>query len=402
MPIAKGVSKKVAYKKEITWGTLAGVASAKYIRRVTSDFNLTKETYESNEIRTDYQVADFRHGVRSAAGTLNGELSPGAYSDFIQSVLARDFTAGASATGLTVTIAASGSLYTVTRSTGSYLTDGFQVGNIVRLTGGTLDPANVGNNLLVVAVTATVATVRVLSGTPLVLQSAIASVTATVAGKTTFAPLSGHTDDSYTIEEFFSDIAQSEVYTGMKVGSVAVQLPATGLVTTDISFMGKNLELTGSTQYFTSPTNAGTNGIFAAVNGAVVVNGIPVGVITGADFTIERGMEQANVVGSNFASDIFTGRIKINGNFSTYFQDTTYRDYFNNENVISLVFALTSDNSKASPAISFTIPRVKVGSATKADGENGIVAQHSFIGLLNSDTSTGLPATSLQIQDTSI
>ena len=90
MSISKGVGKKVAYKKETTWGTLAGAASGKYIRRVTSDFNLNKETYESNEIRTDYQVADFRHGVRQTEGSINGELSPGAYSDFTQSLVARD------------------------------------------------------------------------------------------------------------------------------------------------------------------------------------------------------------------------------------------------------------------------------------------------------------------------
>jgi hypothetical protein len=51
--ISKGVAKRVAYKKEGSgWGVLAGAASGKYIRRVTSDFNLTKDTYESGEIRT--------------------------------------------------------------------------------------------------------------------------------------------------------------------------------------------------------------------------------------------------------------------------------------------------------------------------------------------------------------
>ena len=76
MAISKGTSKVVAYKKESAWGTLAGNTSGKLLRRVTASFNLTKETYESGEIRTDRQIADFRHGVRSADGSLNGELSP--------------------------------------------------------------------------------------------------------------------------------------------------------------------------------------------------------------------------------------------------------------------------------------------------------------------------------------
>jgi len=69
MAVAKGVSKKVAYKKESSWGTLAGASGAKYIRRVTSNFNLTKDTYESAEIRTDFQTADMRHGIRSVNGS---------------------------------------------------------------------------------------------------------------------------------------------------------------------------------------------------------------------------------------------------------------------------------------------------------------------------------------------
>lgn len=400
MPIAKGVSKKVAYKKETQWGVAAGTTGAKYLRRVTSNFNLNKDTYESNEIRTDYQVQDFRHGVRSVEGSLNGEFSPGSYSDFIGSVLAKDFVTVTPISSLSVTIATAGTgLYTVTRAAGSWLTDGIEVGNIVRLSGGTLDTNTVGNNLLVVSMTALALTVRVLNGSALVAQSAITGVTATVQGKKTFAPLSGHTDDSYTFEEFYSDIAQSEVYTGVKVGSAAFQLPSTGLATVDFGFQGKDIT-TATTQYFTTPTAAGTSGIFAAVNGAVVVNGVPVAVVTAADMTIERGLEAAVVVGSNTAADMFTGRIRVNGNISVYFQDGAYRDYFLNETEVSLVFALSSDNTKGSNAVSFVLPRVKFGSNTKDDGEMGLISQHSFVALLNSVTTAGLPATTIQIQDT--
>jgi hypothetical protein len=266
MTIAKGVAKKVAYKKEAPgqWGVLPGATGAKYLRRVTATFNLTKEAYESNEIRTDYQVADMRHGIRSVDGSLNGELSPGSYADFMASVLARNFTAGSSATGLSVTIAASGVFYTITRATGDWLADDFYVGNVVRLTGAGLAPANVGNNVLIASMTATVLTVVNLSGTPLVAEGPIASVTATVVGKQTYAPLTGHTDDSYSVEEFYEDIGVSETYTGLKVGSMAVQLPSTGLVTCDFSFLGKNLERADTTAYFTSVTPAGTDGIFAS------------------------------------------------------------------------------------------------------------------------------------------
>lgn len=404
MAIAKGVAKKVAYKKESTWGVLAGAASAKYLRRVTSNFNLTKETYESNEIRTDYQLADFRHGVRSADGSLSGELSPGSYADFMAAVVAKDFVAGASIAlgAATLSVASSGNFFTLTRSAGDWIVDGIKEGDIIRMTGGSLNVANVSNNCLVLSLTATVLTVLVMSTTPLFVQAAIATVTVAVVGKKTFAPLSGHTDDSFTVEEFYSDITQSEVYTGNKVTSMAVKMASTGLVTTDFKFMGKNLEQSGATQYFTSPTAAGTSGIFASVQGALVVNGVPVALITSMDFTVERGAEAATVVGSNFAANIFTGRIKVAGNMSVYFQDAVTRGYFDAETPISLVVAFSTDGGKTADCVSFAFPKVKIGSAGKNDGEMGIVQDHSFTALLNSDGTTGKQTSTIQIQDTSI
>ena len=405
MAIARGVAKKVAYKKETggAWGELPGASGAKYLRRVTSDFTLNKETYESNEIRTDYQVADFRHGVRSAAGTLNGELSAGSYSDFMAAVVAQDFAAVSSITSLSITITAPVSgLQTVVRATGSWIADGIQVGNVIRLSGGTLPIDTTGVNLLVVAVVALTLTVRVVNGTTLTTQgSAVTGVTCAIPGKKTFAPTTGHTNDSFTIEQWFSDISQSEVYTGMKVGSVAMQLPSTGLTTVDISFQGKDLTQVGTSQYFTSPTAASSTGIFAAVNGAVIVNGVPSAVITSADFTVERGLEAANVVGNNNASDIFTGRIRVNGNISVYFQDAVYRDMFKDETEASIVFALSADNSGGANVVSFVMPRVKLGSNSVNDTELGLISQHSFVALLNGVTTAGLPAT-IQIQDTAI
>ena len=399
MAITKGVNKRLAYKKETTWGTLAGASGSKYLRRVTADFNLKKETYESAEIRTDFQVADFRHGVRSAEGSLNAELSPGSYSDFMASVVAKDFVAGVVLSALSITIAASGVFFTITRASGSWISDLINVGDVLAFTGG-LNAANVSNNVLVASMTATILTVTLLSSTPLIAEGPIASVTATVRGKKTQAPLLGHTDDSYTIEEFYADIAQSEVYTGMKVGSMGIKLPATGLVTCDFSLMGQNLTQTGVTQYFTTPTAAGTTGIFAAVSGALVVNGIPVALITSMDMTVERALEPAKVVGSNFAAAMFTGRIRVNGNMSVYYQDGVFRDYFNAESIVTVVVALSTDSSKTADVISFCMPKIKLGSATKKDSENGIIQDHSFVALLNSVTTAGLPNTTIQIQDT--
>ena len=87
MTIAQGVKKVVSYKKQTGLGSPASGSGGQELRRVTSTINLTKDTYQSNEIRSDQQIADFRHGSKQVTGTLSGELSPGTYKDFLQSVL---------------------------------------------------------------------------------------------------------------------------------------------------------------------------------------------------------------------------------------------------------------------------------------------------------------------------
>lgn len=399
MATASGINKVVAYKKETTFGQLPIATGAQYLRRVTSDFNLTKETYQSEEVRQDYQIVDFRHGVRSVEGTISGELSAGAYADFLASAVARNWTAATPTALGSTTIAASSNFYTITRTTGSWLTDGVCVGNVIRLAG--FAAGNITKNLMIVALTATVATVLVLNGSTLTAETVASGGTYTSTGKTTYVPSTGHTDDSYTVEQWFSDIGQSEVTTGNKVNTVGIALPATGLTTIDFGFMGQDLKQTGTSQYFTTPTAQGTNGIFAAVNGALIVNGAPVAIVTSLNININRNMTSEAVVGSNIHPEIYEGRILVDGDFSTLFQDRTFSDYFKNETEISLVVALTENNLPNSGFMTFTLPRIKLSTDTKDDGEKGIVAQNSFQALKGTGAN-GFQATTIMIQDSSL
>lgn len=399
MAIATGVNKRVTYKPETTWGTLAGSSAGQVLRRVTSTFNLEKETYQSGEIRTDYQVQDMRHGVRTATGSVSGELSPGTYNDFIAAAVAKDFASVTLGSAVSCTVTVSGTTYKIIRSTGSWVTDGLKVGMVVRATGLTATADN-SRNLLVAAVTATDLTVVPLNGAALTAQATGSSVTLAYPGKQTFAPLTGHTDKSFTVEEWYSDIAQSEVFSGMKVNSVSFSLPASGLVTCDFGFMGKDLAQTGSTAYFTSPTAQGSTGIFAAVNGVVLVNGVAVALVTDAKVDIARNLQNATAVGSNSVADIFEGRIAVSGSFSTYFQDATFRDMFNNETEVSLVLAVTASNAANADFMTIVLPRIKVNSNSRNDGESGVTASHNFTALLGAGAAS--TSTTIAFQDSSI
>lgn len=402
MPQATGVFKQVAWKREVTYGTIPAAASAQLMRRVTSTVDLQKDVYSSNEIRTDLQISDYRHGVRRVKGNITGELSPKTYSDFFASMLKRDFTAGVATTTITMTIGGVAGAYTLTRAAGSYFTDGLKIGDVIRMTGNTT-AGNNAKNLLVYALTATIATVTVLSTTApsLTLETSSAlAVTCTVTGKKTFIPTSGHTDNSYSLEHWYNDITQSEVFSGIKLDKCAVALPPTGMATVNFDIIGKDITPT-QVRYFTAPTAVPSTGVVAAVNGILFVNNVAQVVVTGLTINIDPTFSGDPVVGANTVPNQFAGPVMITGQFTAYFTDQTLRDLFVNETESSLLFVMTTDNTPTADFITFILPRIKVGGQQKSDGTGGIVQTFPFQALLNNagGAGTSTEQTTIVIQD---
>lgn len=401
MPQASGIFKQVAIKREVTFGTAPAAAGAQLLRRVQSTIDLTKDTYQSSEIRPDFQVSDYRHGARRIKGSVQGELSPKTYADIFSAVVKRDFTAGVSVTGLSITVAGTAPTFTLTRAAGSYLTDGFKVGDVVRLSVGTFNAANLNKNLLITALTATVATVMTLNSSALVAEGPIASATLAVQGKKTYIPTSGHTDVSYAIEHWFNDVNQSEVYTGIKFDKASIDLPPTGMAKVSFDVLGQNFT-TSQTRYFTSPTAVTATGVLASVNGVLLVNGTVQAVVTGLQISIDPTVTGDPVVGANTVPNLFPGPVSVTGQFTAYFTDATLRDLFVNETETSLIVTLTTDNTAAADVIGFTLPRIKVGGAAKNDGTGGLVQTFPFQALINNAGGAGTASeqTTIVLQDT--
>ena len=397
---AAGIYKQIAYKKEVTFGVIPAAVNAQALRRVSSVIDLNKDTYLSAEIKQSFQKSDFRHGVRRPKGKITGDLACKTYADFFGFALKRDFSAVAPITAASITIAGAGPTYTLTRAAGSYLTDGIKLGQVIRLSVGTFAAANLNKNLLVVAVTALVATVLVVNATALVAEGPITGATVTVAGKTTFIPQTGHTDNSFSYEHFFPELTQSEVYSGCKVDQITLNLPPTGLAQFDMSVVAQNIT-TAAAQYFTSPTVITTTGALAAVNGVLRAGGVTYATVTGLTMTINPGFTGDPVVGANVLPFLFPGSVMVSGQFTAYFPDTVLRDAFYNETEIDLAAVFTADNTAGADFLALVLPRIKVGSASKTDGEGGIVQTFTFQALEALTGGAGLATekTTLMIQD---
>lgn len=400
MPIATGIAKSVRYKQEATYNTAPGATGAQLLRRVESTIGVEKDTYQSAELRTDYQISDYRHGTRRTMGSIKGELSPRTYADFIGAALRRDFAAVTAITGLSITIAGAGP-YTITRGSGSFLTDGVKAGDVIRLSAGTFNANNLTKNIYVVSLTANVLTCVTLNGSTLTAEGPIASSTVTVFGKKTFTPTTGHTDRSFAIEHWFSDAVLSELYTGCKISTLDLSLPPTGMATIDVGLMGSGGITTAGSAYYTSPTAATTTGIAAAVNGVLYIGGSAVATCTGLSIKVDGGYSGDPVVGSNIMPQIFAGRVNVTGQFSAYFESATFRDAFLNESELAISVVLTSDNTAASDFLAINLPRIKLGSAQRSDGEKGLMLTADFQALYNGSGGAGTSSeqTTLSIQD---
>lgn len=400
MTIGTGVAKAVRYKAESAWGTAPGASGAQLMRRSSFVPNLKKGTYESDEIATHLQRQDFRHGVRSVEATLAGPLSAGTWKDFLAAAVRRAFAAVTASTSLSITISGSGPTYTVARSAGSWLTDGYKTGMVGRLSGGSFNAANLSKNLAITAVTALNLTVMPLNGVALVAEGPIASSTFTATGKVTYVPTSAHTDGSFAFEDWHADLSLSELYLGCKLNQLDITIPPSGNATASAQFMGKDVTTAGSA-YFTSPTAETTSGILVAANGLLIVQASGIALATAFSLSVKGNMTAEPVVGSNVYPDIAEGRILVDGSATVLFDSATQRDYFLNETEVSVTAIVASSPAAAADFISFTMPRAKFNSADKDDGDKSLTRQISFAALYNSGGGAGVQSeqTTLQIQD---
>jgi carbonic anhydrase/acetyltransferase-like protein (isoleucine patch superfamily) len=403
MTIEQGVNKSTRIKRQSAKGSLAGTSGGQIIARSSSINELTKETYTTeNQITQSRQVESLRHGVKLVNASLDSTLFPGTFSDIIGAVLLKDFAAVTAIASLSLTIAASGDNYTITRASGSFLTDGVKIGNVVRITAGSVNAANLNNNVLVIGVTALVLTVAKVNGFAMVAEGPIASCTISLPGKVSYVPATGHTKVYYTVEDFYSTgTGYSERNIDVKYGKIDLAIPGTGNAT--IKIAGNGLDQTiDTTAYFTAPTDETTNPALAAASGALIVNGVVQANVTEMSVSIDDSLAPADgVVGTNIRPDVFSGIVKVSGSVTVYFTDNVLPTAYMNESITSILQVMTTDQTKNADFMATTMSNVKLTSSTPDDVQTGLKRTYNYTATRNMSGGAALAnhATSIMIQD---
>lgn len=402
MTIASQIKRKVFIGKQSALGTIAGTGDGKTYNYRDGGLSggLTKEAFESNTIRTDQQRKNASHGTRSVTKTIDQEFQVGGHTALLEGALRDAFAAGGT-TGASTAIGLNSSTRKITRSSGSFVTDGFKVGDIVRATGFS-NTGNNNKNFRLTAVSASEMTFAAdswISG--LTTESAGATVTVAVPGKKLSVPATGHTNDYFTIEEWNDDIEQSEVDTDCKVSSVAISIPANGNATINFGFLGRNATYATS-QYFVSPTAAPNGDIMAGTTGLLAYDGVDSVVLTSLDLTIDGGAEIKSVVGSNLSPDVFTGSVVVTGSMSALFEDAAILGDFDAEAEAPLYVYLFANSSANSDFVIIKLPNIKINSADKSADGTAISLSSNFSAGILTDGSTTKEQTTIVIVDSTV
>lgn len=398
--VATGSLTELSYYVESTYGETATPGSKAMLRlrrRNAGGLNLTKDAYDSEEIRSDRMTADSRHGTRRSGGDVETELSVKTYDDFIAGLMGRDLTAtdpsGDSASrgwrsltsitdtpaDMSVTVSGGYATYT-SAANATFITDGLRVGDRVTWSGWT----DAGNNGTKTIVALTELTMTVLESGGVADAGPDADAAYVGVGRRSVI---GPFYNSFQIERGFTDITQYQQFRGMRVNSAAFSLPPTGISTVTWNFIGSDASPLSASTIASGTSDITTGSVLASVDGILAIKGAgdsyPVleSVVTGLEFTVDNQMGGTPVVGTNFIPNVLWGiQQQVSGTVTVLFSDERIYNLFEAETESQLLFRLNDVNG--TDWLQVYIPRLKLNSGNIGDAvSEGLPVEMEFRGL---------------------
>jgi hypothetical protein len=218
------------------------------------------------------------------------------------------------------------------RASGSFVTDGFRVGQRIRTLG-----FNTAGNNGIWKITSVAALKIIVDG---VLSDDDAAAGCAIFGD---HMRDGVTKRSFHIEKRFKDITKFISYRGQRVASAAFVLNARQYATMTFTFMGAKGVGADATVMGATVSSVNTHKRIVAGN---LVSGLKEGGIAltqacvGLEWSIENGTEGVPTVTSKEYQDISLGTAVIKGKLRLYFQDRVHYSKFESQSYSSLEYKL--------------------------------------------------------------
>lgn len=382
--IAQGIRKTISVGLQ-TALNVPNVTAGQIIRRRTSMFKADRDMYESDEIVSHHMSVGNTYGLKKVTGKIDGLCSASTFQVLFEGLLERIFLPTAAfVMGVDVTTQATGPQFT--DASGGLLAAGYKSGDVVTFSGFTTTAtSNNARNFWIAAITNNTITGSFLDGGVVVAAKApeTGSVTVTLVGKKCMTPLTGHTNNYLTVEEFYPDIVRSEMFTDCKVAQIAIGLPASGNATFSADFVGLGRTLSAAQQVAARAVET-TTPVITATSGFLALNGTVNLTVTGVQFSMSNSVASMGaVIGTNTAPDVSKGRIKVTGSFTGLFDSAALTLLYDTETNIALACVAAGDKTPLSTFLAFVMGRIKLTGDAPDDGEKGIVRTYPFSAELN-------------------
>lgn len=385
----------VTYAPEQAFGVAPSNNSptAYNFRPNTGTLNLDKTPIQSGENRRDGMMTRGRHGFKKVSGGYTGDLSLGTYDPLFEAVSRGTWSSVATITQAQMTSITVGA-NTIVAAAGNWITQGLRVGDVIRLTGQT-QAGNNSRNLRITALSAstiTVAETMVIDGTP--------DSTFSIARPKKL--IQGTTPRSFTFEESELDIDGSELFTGVRIGSLNYKMAPNGMITVTFNGVGQNMEtLDGSlSPYFGSFTQTSSLGM-TAVEATILLNGVARVDLTAFDITIDLKADGVNTVGSVITPDVFTNLANVTMNVTALRQDLSDTAKFLNETSLAIHILATENEAEPKDFFSLYVPYFTFGTSQKsqlgADGPRSLTLT-GLVGIDPTGDANGYDPTMVKFQ----
>lgn len=166
---------------------------------------------------------------------------------------------------------------------------------------------------------------------------------------------------SYTVEQRYIDIDQSETFLGTRVIGADFALEPNRMARVSWNMLGvdRNVKATGASPYYTTPTL--TTGLpLIADDATITYAGSGITTLTGLNLSVATDAAAQPVIGSFVSPDIFMNMLRVSGDVMAIRQDLDALDDFDAETEFELRFSLSAPGAGAVLTFGAILPRVKI------------------------------------------
>lgn len=327
-----GANTKISYLVQTAAGAIDDTPEWTVVPFASGEMTVQAEQMNDNSMTGDRNELEPRSGTVNGQMKLSGKFRPECFDDLLEAAAQGTWGVKYALTGLTVTVASAASGFTFTRSTGSWVTDGVAVGDIITFGGF----AAVGNNasFQVTALTALAVTCGNATGCTAVVSDT--DVTATTGADYLKV---GSTQRRVAWEIYHSDTEEYLRMIDTEISNFNLSLNANGEISFDMTAIGgTELDLganigdpvSGATYVET------TKPFYDSFNGTISLAGATGIYFSSMSPTINNQSTPLFALGSRYPFAISHGKMMGDMSLTAYYTDETIKSKYQDETSLNL------------------------------------------------------------------